>query len=104
MALQIRIRLLSVSRAVLLASCICAAWITFCGYSAFAAADTAATVAANPGLAWWIIVSLLGSLQTILIGIAVWMISNIREMFVRIGQLEANGQTLKAVCDERHKD
>jgi len=73
-------------------------------FGGHASAEAPASLNEHADAAWRIVVVLLGGLQTILMGIAIWMINNIRELFTRTSKLEGNCQTLKAVCDERHKD
>ena len=51
-----------------------------------------------------IIMILLGLLNTILIGIGVWLVGNDKELFMRIASVESKQSTRDAICDERDKN
>jgi hypothetical protein len=96
MSHKTRIRLLKASRW----SLILAAAIVFL---------TAGSLYAGAGVVeagdvmWKIICALMSALSSICIGIQVWIIKNQTELFTRMGKVEADDQTRKALCDERHK-
>lgn len=58
----------------------------------------------NADVVWQMIVGLFGLLNTILMGVIVWIISNQAGMFGRIGKLEAANQVRSAICEERHPE
>lgn len=49
-----------------------------------------------------IIMILFGMLQTVFMGIGVWLISNDKELFTRMGKVESAQATREAICDERN--
>lgn len=51
-----------------------------------------------------IIMILFGLLQTMFMGIGIWLISNDKELFTRMGKVESNQATRDAICDERNTD
>lgn len=51
-----------------------------------------------------IIFVLYGLLQTIFMGIGVWLISNDKELFKRVSRLETDVAVMDKVCDERHEN
>ena len=55
------------------------------------------------GMMWEAIMGLFGVLNTILTGVIVWLVSNQREAFSRIGKLETGEEVRSSICDERHK-
>ena len=55
------------------------------------------------GMMWEVIMVLFGALNTILTGVIVWLVSNQREAFTRIGKLETGEEVRASLCDERHK-
>ena len=96
MALKTRMILLWFSRMVVMASSILLVSV----YLAQAGGESAPS---SSGIMWQIITGLLALLQTVFMGIGVWIISNQSEMFRRIGNLESDNKTRAALCDERHK-
>lgn len=51
-----------------------------------------------------IIMILFGLLQTIFLGIGVWLIGNDREIFTRLRLVESRQETRDALCDERNEN
>lgn len=51
-----------------------------------------------------IIMILFGMLQTVFMAIGVWLISNDKELFTRMGKAESEIATRKALCDDRNED
>lgn len=49
-----------------------------------------------------LVAALLGLVVTFLTGFTVWLISNQKELFIRVGSVETKIETLRAVCEERH--
>ncbi|RQW89948.1 MAG: hypothetical protein EHM79_02255 [Geobacter sp.] len=64
----------------------------------------APVVAENADVVWQLIIGLFGILNTILMGVIVWIINNQSGIFGRIGKLEAANQVRAALCDERHPE
>ena len=60
------------------------------------------SAAPHADIMWQALIGLLCVINTVFVMIGTWMISNIRELLLRIGKTEANVQTMQAVCDERH--
>jgi len=48
-----------------------------------------------------IVMVLFGLLQTLFMGIGVWLIANDKELFTRMAKVEKDQQVRDAVCDER---
>lgn len=65
------------------------------------AGDTA-TMGEHSDAMWQVIGVLVGTLNTVLTGIALWLIKNQAELFGRMRKVEADQQTLEALCEERH--
>lgn len=74
------------------------------GLSARLHAGGSPIVTENADIVWQLIVGLFGILNTILMGVIVWIISNQSGMFGRIGKLEAANQVRSAICEERHPE
>lgn len=51
-----------------------------------------------------VILVLFGLLQTGLLALAVWLINNDRELFVRVGKMETSQASREAICEERNKN
>jgi hypothetical protein len=83
-------RLLVISVAVFIMGC---AGIVYAGGGAVESSD----------IYWKIICALMSALSSICIGIQVWIIGNQKELFTRVAKTEADDQTRKALCDERHR-
>lgn len=96
MALRTRIRLLSITRYTVLAL---TGLVVFVSASLASAGDSAPTPA---GMMWQVIMVLFGALDTILTAIIVWLVSNQRETFQRIGVLEKGEAVRAEICKERH--
>lgn len=62
------------------------------------------SVSEHADIVWQMIVGLFGLLNTILMGVIVWIINNQSGIFGRIGKLEAANQVRAALCDERHPE
>ena len=60
------------------------------------------SVAEHSDIIWQMIVGLFGILNTVLMGVIVWIINNQSSIFRRLGIVEANEQTRAALCEERH--
>jgi len=100
MAIRTRLSLLRLSQG---AICIClAVLLLFFVAISCSAADMPSSVAPHADLLWQMVVALLGFVNAVLGAIAVWMISNIRELFVRMGMAETSIQVREKLCDERH--
>lgn len=72
------------------------------GLAARLHAEGAPSVAEHTDIVWQLITGLFGILNTILMGVIVWIINNQSAMFGRIGKLEAAQATRDAICAERH--
>lgn len=99
MALKTRIRLLTCARLLISAF----ALVVFLVAAQIAFGGGEAMQPTPMGMMWEVIVALFGLLNTVLTGVMVWLVSNLREAFQRISRLEGDDQTRKALCDERHK-
>lgn len=66
-------------------------------------AGEAPTMGEHPDFLWQIIVGLFALLNTILTAILIWIISNQKELFQRVGHLETGLATVEVLCDERHQ-
>ena len=73
------------------------------GMAARLRAEGSPSVAEHSDIIWQMIVGLFGILNTILMGVIVWIINNQSSIFRRLGMVEANEQTRAALCDERHQ-
>lgn len=62
------------------------------------------SIAEHSDIVWQMIVGLFGLLNTILMGVIIWIINNQSSIFRRLGKAEAALQTNAALCDERHGD
>lgn len=96
MALKTRIRLLTFTKfAVLVLTMV----VLLTSVSMVSAGDAPP---GSTGMMWQMIMALFGMLDTVLTGIIVWLVSNQRETFQRIGRLESGEDVRAALCDERH--
>ncbi len=65
------------------------------------AGDTA-SMGEHADAMWQIIGVLVAALNTVLTGIALWLIKNQSELFSRMRHIEAAQQTADRLCEERH--
>lgn len=100
MAIHTRLSLLRLSQG---AICIClAVLLSFFVAISCSAADMPSSVTPHVDILWQMFVALLGFVNAVLGAIAVWMISNIRELFVRMSTAETSIKVREELCDERH--
>ena len=81
MALQTRIRLLSLTRLFVLAL-----FIMIAAVAANVAYAGEPAQMSQTGAMWQVIMTLFGVLNTILTGVIVWLVSNQKELFQRMGK------------------
>ena len=98
MSLRVRTVLFSAARVLVLTVGILIVYV----YLVQASGD-AANGNSPASMMWEVITGLLALLQTIFMGVAVWLINNQSELYRRLGKIEGDEQTRKAICDERHK-
>lgn len=103
MALKTRLRVLGLVKGGFIAGLLIIAFITLFAYQTASAANISQDQISTVNFMWQVITGLLALLQTIFIGIGVWLISNQTELFRRVGGLEVSVEARKVVCEERHE-